>query len=89
MATCQDIRGCVFFCATETSEPCVSDCIARGTPQARAAFQAVAACTAPHCPTGETYCACEQRCFSDGNCLAETETCLGGGTDVVCDELCH
>lgn len=88
-ATCQEIRQCVWYCASEKSEPCVSDCIARGTPQAREAFQVLAACTAPHCPTGETYCGCEQRCFSDGNCIAETEACADGVTDLVCEELCH
>lgn len=87
--TCQQIMQCVWFCPSEVSQPCVETCVARGTAEARAAYQALSACTAPVCPTGEPYCGCEQRCFADGACLRETEECAGGPTDSICDTLCH
>jgi len=87
--TCQQIMECVWYCASEISQPCVETCVARGTAEAKAAFQAMSACTTPRCPLGEAYCGCEQRCFADGNCLAETEACAGGPTDSICDTLCH
>jgi hypothetical protein len=89
--TCQGIRNCLVEagCKTDIEQPCVQNCIARGSPAAQATYQALAACTALYCPTGDSYCGCEQHCFVDGNCLAETEACVAGGADFVCDTACH
>ena len=88
--TCQDIRTRIFTsCDSEINKPCVDGIIAKATPVAQEAFRALAACTLPFCTSGAFYCTCEQRCFGDGHCMAETEACAAGGPDVVCDELCH
>ncbi len=87
--TCQDIRKCVASCASEVDQPCVQNCIAEGSPAAQTTYQALAACTARYCPTGDSYCGCEQHCFVDGHCLAETEACVAGVADLVCEMFCH
>jgi hypothetical protein len=87
--TCQGIRGCVFLCKSDIEQPCAQNCIAQGSPLAQATYQALAACTARYCPTGDFYCGCEQHCFVDGNCLVETEACVAGSADLVCEMLCH
>lgn len=87
--TCQGIRGCVSACANDIEQPCVQNCIAQGSPAAQATYQALAACTARYCPTGDFYCGCEQHCFLDGNCQTETEACVAGMADSVCDFSCH
>jgi hypothetical protein len=87
--SCQEIRVRVRSCSSEVDQPCVNDIVAMGTPAAQVAFRALAECTAPHCSTGDFYCTCEQRCFGEGNCLSETEACVAGAADEVCDVLCH
>jgi hypothetical protein len=92
--TCQEIRTCVWYCPSATSQPCVNDCIARGSPAAQSIFQVLAACSATPCANADqsaySYCVnCEQRCFADAQCVAETQACAGSGPDVVCDNLCR
>lgn len=88
--TCQDLRVRVRAnCTSEVDKACVDGLVAMATPAAQMAFRTLAACTLPFCAAGDFYCSCEQRCFGDGHCLPETEACAAGGSDVVCDELCH
>ncbi|MES1204526.1 MAG: hypothetical protein ABUS79_01190 [Pseudomonadota bacterium] len=88
-ATCQDIRACIAQVCGDGDQACVQRCISRGTTAAKAAFQGLATCTAGQCPTATMQCTCEQQCYAEGLCLAETEACVGAVTDIVCDELCH
>jgi hypothetical protein len=86
---CQQIRMCVFGSACADDE-CVQMCAAKGSPEARATFEALRACTAKACPTlGDVNCACGEQCQADGACLHEADACVGTVTvDDVCDELC-
>jgi hypothetical protein len=86
--TCQQIRQCVLGspCADDA---CVADCAARGTPAAQTAFEALRACTARTCATGDVNCACGAQCQADGTCLHEADVCVGTATiDDICDSLC-
>ena len=90
-ATCQGMRQCAMDCADDA---CVANCKSRGTTDAQAAFQALYDCTMDpargNCPSPASIndCVCVAQCF-DGACLAETDACVNGGTDVVCDMSCH
>ena len=86
--TCQQIRMCVFdaLCADDS---CVATCAAKGTADARAAFEALRACTAKACATGDVNCACGEQCQAGGSCLQEADMCLGTATvDDICDSQC-
>ena len=69
--------------------PCIERNVARGTPSAQAAYQALSACADRSCQIADSYCDCEQECFVDGNCQAETMACVAGITDLFCEQLCH
>jgi hypothetical protein len=86
---CQQLRMCVFG-APCADEACVQTCAARGSPEARTAFEALRACTAKACPTlGDVNCACGEQCQADGACLREADACVGTVTvDDICDSLC-
>jgi hypothetical protein len=84
--TCQQIRMCVFDCAADA---CVSTCAAKGSAASQADFEALRACTANKCATGDVTCACGEQCLADGACLHEADVCLGSATtDLICDSLC-
>jgi hypothetical protein len=88
-ATCQQIRLCVAETPCATSE-CVQACAAKGAPAARAAFEALRACTAGLCAVDDVTCACDEQCLADGHCTAEVDACLAGlVADDICDNLCH
>ena len=90
-ATCQAMRQCVMDC---DDTACIDTCKSRGNAAAQAAFQALYECTMDpargNCPTAASIndCVCMAQCY-DGACLAETDACVGGGTDIVCDLSCH
>jgi hypothetical protein len=90
-ATCQGMRQCAMDCADAT---CIDTCKSRGNASAQAAFQALYDCTMDplrgNCSSPATIndCVCLAQCY-DGACLAETDACVGGGTDIVCDFNCH
>lgn len=88
--TCQQIRSCTWTSGCET-DACVDDCAQRGSTNARAAFQALLTCTKnATCQPNDFTCICEQQCFQDGVCLAETEACVGDlPADLVCEQFCH
>jgi hypothetical protein len=86
--TCQQIRMCVFGtpCADDA---CVQTCAARGSSEAKAAFEALRACTAKACATSDVNCACVEQCQGGGTCLHEADVCVGTATvDDICDSLC-
>jgi hypothetical protein len=86
MLTCQQVRMCVFDCADDA---CVAACAAKGSPAAKTDFEALRACTAKTCSTGDVTCACGEQCMADGACLHEADVCLGtASTDLICDSLC-
>lgn len=83
---CQQIRMCVFECGDDT---CVQTCEGRGAPAAQTTFEALRACTAKTCATGDINCACGEQCMADGTCLHETDACVGmTRIDDICDSLC-
>jgi len=87
--TCQDIRLCAWLCTSALDEPCVSRCISGSTAAAESAYRTLAACTASQCPNGDFYCGCEQQCQFDGKCQVETQICVAGPSDLMCDVNCH
>jgi hypothetical protein len=90
MFSCQEIRMCIASGCGDGQQACVDDCVAKGSADGKATFQALAACTATPCPAGDFSCICEQTCFADGVCLTQTEACVGTlPSDLVCDESCH
>jgi hypothetical protein len=85
---CQQIRMCVFG-APCADDACVHTCAAKGTTDAQAAFEALRACTANACATGDVNCACNEQCEANGSCLHEADVCLGTtAIDDICDSLC-
>ena len=90
-ASCQDMRQCVLDCSDSA---CINTCKSRGNAAVQAAFQALYDCTMDpargNCPNAATIddCVCLAQCY-DGACLAETDACLNGATDIVCDTRCH
>jgi len=86
--TCQQIRLCVFS-APCADDACVQSCAARGSAEARVAFEALRACTAGACATDDVNCACREQCLADGVCLPEADGCQGTApVDAVCDSFC-
>ena len=92
-ATCQGIRQCVMDCGA-ADDACINTCKSRGNTAAQGAFQALYDCTADpargNCTAAHAIsdCVCIAQCY-DGACLAETDACVNGGSDVVCDMSCH
>jgi hypothetical protein len=85
---CQQIRMCALGDCTN-EEACVATCAAKGSPEAKAAFEALRACTAMACASGDVTCACNEQCQADGACLHEADVCLGTTpNDDICDMLC-
>jgi hypothetical protein len=93
VGSCQDIRVCVGFAASDAD---VQQCIARGTVKAQQAFQAVHACrvaTGPmmaNCVSDlDVSCICREECLADGYCMAAAEACLEGTPgDLFCNGPC-
>ena len=90
--SCQAIRMCAKDCADAA---CLATCKSRGTTDAQAAWQALYDCTGDsargNCPMPAAVgldCVCMAQCY-DGLCLAETDACVAGATDIVCDSNCH
>jgi hypothetical protein len=87
------MRLCAMSCGA-TDEACVNTCKSRGNATEQANFQALMDCTKDAarggCPAPYLIddCTCLAQCF-DGACLAETDTCVAGATDLVCDLSCH
>jgi hypothetical protein len=87
LMSCQQLRLCAIDCGDDA---CIQNCASHGTADAKAAFQALQACTAKTCALGDVTCACGEQCLADGNCLVEVDACLAGApADMICDSLCH
>jgi len=91
--SCQAIRLCAKDCGVDAA--CLATCKSRGTADAQTAWQALYDCTADtargNCSMPAVVgldCVCMAQCY-DGLCLAETDACVAGATDLVCDMNCH
>ena len=83
---CQGIRLCLSAGGTAT------DCAARGTAEARAAFQPLFDCLTANCPDQSAACFCREACQQpDGYCLDQTDACVAASktdVDAVCGQFC-
>ena len=87
--TCQSARLCALDC-TDTN--CVTVCRSRASAAAQSAFDALVTCTLQmgQCASlSDINCLCAAQCLMDPPCVDEVATCVGGGTDAVCDVTCH
>jgi hypothetical protein len=86
--TCERIWICVAM-GTAGDDAWVQMCLAKGSAQAQATYQALATCTAGSCAANDFECGCQQTCFADGNCLTEVEACLAGASDELACMFCR